>query len=146
MKHKKNKQVSQPVRQLIGKKASQTPGSLKGVTGPNHPRFQGGGGRDFKKPSNQDYVWKNGVRKCCHYKCVLTGDPKNLVTHHLNGFNRFLGQWYDVKNGVLITKRIHKKFHDLYGYVDNAEAQWADFCKQYYNIDWIELRQKIDND
>lgn len=140
-KAQKNKTVSEDTKKLIGEKASQRPGSLTGVTGSDHPRFKHGINRDFKNPSTEEYIWKNAVRKKFQYKCAITGSREELITHHLNGWNLFPEQRYDVMNGVLITKSIHKQFHDLYKYGNNTESQWVEFCEQYYHIDWVALKQ-----
>jgi hypothetical protein len=133
--------VSAETRILIAEKAKGRPGSLAGITGKKHPRYKKRVSRDLKNPSNADYVWKNSIRKLFKYKCALTGVKTNLVSHHINGYNAFPDQRYDLQNGVLISKNIHKEFHDIYKYGDNTQAQWEEFCLQQYNIDWDELRQ-----
>ena len=135
------KKVSEWTKKLIGEKASQRPGSLKGVTGPDHPAYKGGMARDLKNPSTADYIWKSSIRKLFQGKCALTGIKHNLVAHHLNGFNRFPEQRYDLRTGVLITQNLHKLFHDSYGYGNNTEHQWAEFCKTHYDVNWDELKQ-----
>lgn len=136
-----NKHISEATRKRISEKANKRPGSLKGVIGEKHPRYKGGIARDLKKPSYADYVWKTGIRKLFNYRCVLTGVRKKLVAHHLNGFNKFPTQRYDLRNGVLIERNIHKVFHDRYGYGNNTEEQWVEFCKTEYEIDWYEMKK-----
>lgn len=137
----KGKEVSEKTRNLIGEKAKNRPGSLTGVTRENHPRYKSGVSRDLKNPSNADYIWKSGVRKLFKYKCALTGVKTSLVSHHINGYNAFPDQRYDLKNGVLISKKVHKEFHDMYKYGNNNEQQWKEFCCLQYGIDWDELKQ-----
>lgn len=142
----KNKTVSESTRLLIGLKASQRPGSLKGVTGSNHPRYTNGYGRDLKNPSNLDYAWKNGVRKLYHYRCVLTGvESKNSTchAHHLDSYNMFPEKRYLIENGVYLSKEVHKQFHNTYKYGNNTELQFIEFCKNFYDVDWITIKNKI---
>lgn len=139
----RNKIVAENTRFLIGSKASQRQGSLKGVTGSDHPRYNGGYGRDFKKPSNFDYAWKTAVRKLYRNKCALTlSTTSKCHAHHLNSYNMFPEQRYLVENGVYLSKEVHKHFHDIYKYGNNTELQFIEFCKTYYRIDWIALKNK----
>jgi hypothetical protein len=141
----KGKTVSDKTRALIGKKASARPGSLLGVMGERHPRYKGGYGRDLKKRSTVDYIWINAVKKLYRKACVLTGVKINLVCHHLDGWNITPDRRYDISNGVCIVKSLHKEFHDIYGYGNNTEAQFAEYCKIKHNIDWYALKESYGN-
>jgi len=115
---------------------------LTGVFGKDHPAWKGGYGRDLKNPSTEDYAWKNGVRDLYNRKCALTGASKDLVCHHLNGWNAFPTQRHDITNGVLLEARIHSNFHGVYKFGNNTEEQFIDFCKTYYDIDWLKVKKK----
>ncbi len=65
--------VSEETRLLIGRKASARPGSLRGVTGTDHPAWKGGYGRNKSQQSFKDYEWKNAVKKRCKNQCIVTG-------------------------------------------------------------------------
>nr|QIA47037.1 putative site-specific DNA endonuclease [Colemanosphaera charkowiensis]QIA47076.1 putative site-specific DNA endonuclease [Colemanosphaera charkowiensis] len=138
----KGKVVSEQTRALIRKKASEHPGSLLGVTGENHPRYKGGYGRDKNQRSNADYIWINAVKKLYNRTCVLTGVKTKLVCHHLEGWNICLERRYDISNGVCITEDVHKKFHNFYGYGNNTEVQFAEFCEKNFNINWYALKER----
>lgn len=135
------KTVSEITRSRIGEKARLRPGSLLGVTGSAHPCFKGGVGRDFKNPTTADYIWKNGIRKVFHRRCALTGARENLVCHHLYAYTAYPKLRYDLSNGVLVTREIHRKFHTQYGFGNNTEEQWIEFCKKDFGIDWVELKK-----
>ncbi len=142
----KGKILSKETRSLIGEKASQRTGSLTNKFGENHPRFKGGYGRDKKTRSTADYCWINGIKKLYNRTCVLTGAKTNLECHHLDSWNNVIDRRYDLTNGVLIASEIHDAFHKTYGYGNNTEAQFAEFCKNRYNADWFEMKQKIFNE
>lgn len=139
----KGKVIREETRALIGEKASQRAGSLKGQFGSNHPRYKGGYARDFQNPSSLDYVWKNAIKKLYKNTCVLTGVKTNLVCHHLESWNNCPERRYDISNGVLIAKIVHNQFHTEYHFGNNTETQFAEFCKKYYNVDWLILKENF---
>lgn len=144
----KGKVTSEETKQKIGKKASERPGSLTGRTGNLHPRSKRGFARDSKNPSTADYCWKNRVRKRCKYTCVVSlekqkNHQKGFACNHLNSYDFHVDQRYRVDNGVFLTKNIHKRFHDIYGYGMNTESQFVDFCLRYYKFDWFERKKEL---
>ena len=141
----KGKVLSQETRALIGEKASQRPGSLLNVKGENHPAFKGGYGRDKHQRSTLDYIWINAVKKAFGKMCVLSAKKLDLVCHHLDGWNLFPDRRYDIRNGVCIHKDLHKEFHNLYGYGNNTEAQFAEYCQMKHNVDWYVLKETYGN-
>lgn len=147
----KGKVTSAETKRKIGEKASQRPGSLTGKIGANHPRYKGGVARDLKKPSFEDYQWKNAVRKRCNFTCVVTLEKakrgyKGFHCHHLNSFHLFVDQRYLPQNGVYLKKEIHQQFHCLYTLNNITEEKFAEFCKLYYNFDWFERKKELNLD
>lgn len=138
----KYKVLSDATKKLIGLKASQRVGSLVGVFGKNHPAWKGGYGRDLKVPSTQDYLWKNTLRKVYKAKCALTNVKVNLQCHHLNAWNAYPEQRFDIFNGVVLSKAVHLKFHAKYKLGNNTEKQFIEFCK-LYSIDWLPLKTRF---
>jgi len=135
--------ISEETKKLIGEKASQRSGSLTGVFGANHPKYKGGFGRDLKNPSTNDYIWKNAVKKLYDRKCALTGkgEKDRLESHHLNAYHAFPDQRYDASNGVLLSREVHMQFHRIYTTRNNTEAQFTEFCKIYYKVDWPRIKR-----
>jgi len=130
-----NKFVSVQTRQKLSKKATGRKGSLKGVYGKHHPAFKGTLSRDFHNPSTDYYIWINAVRKRVGRYCCVTGSKKDLVVHHLYGWNAYPDLRYDITNGILLTKQIHKEFHNKYGYGNNTKEQFIQFLKEQYNME-----------
>lgn len=130
----KNKKVSKETRNLLSKKATGRKGSLKGKFGKNHPAFKGTPKRDFNNPSTNYYIWREAVKKRFNRTCFITGQKSNLVAHHLDGWNLCPERRYDITNGVLISKEIHKLFHDIYGYGNNTKEQFDEFLKEKYDM------------
>jgi hypothetical protein len=129
-----NKFVSTETRKKLSKKATGRVGSLKGVYGKNHPAFKGTPSRDFNNPSTDYYIWRESVKKRCGRICFVTGSKKDLVIHHLYGWNAYPDLRYDITNGIVLTKHVHKKFHDLYGYGNNTKEQFIQFLIEQYNM------------
>lgn len=145
----KGKVLSEETKRKIGTKAIDRPGSLTGKVGSQHPRYKGSAGRDPKKPSNEDLQWKNAVCKRCNRTCVVTkerdfqrkGQP--YVCHHLNAFNLYEDLRYVAENGVYVKREIHLEFHKYYGFGNNTEEQFAEFCRRFYNIDWFKQKKEL---
>jgi hypothetical protein len=126
------------VRQKIsaahkGKKKNYTPW-LKGRTGENHPAYKHGlsEGRYRAHEADAYSAWVQGVHQIWSFRCALTGVDGPLEAHHLNAWNAFPDQRYDLANGVLLSTHVHKQFHALYGNGGNTRAQFYAFVEQYW--------------
>lgn len=105
--------------------------------------------------------WKKQSAKQCNYKCVITGKrfqeihhlygmnkilqetlcdlnyPENISIQELSDsdLKTILNHFYEVQNnyplGICLSKDIHKKFHDCYGYGDNTPDQFDEFLKTH---------------
>jgi hypothetical protein len=139
----KGKVLSETTKSKIGALNSKRPGSLTGRMGAKHPRYKGGYARDFTQKSNADYAWINGVKAVYGKACVLTKSKTDVVVHHLDGWNLFIEKRYDITNGVPLSKLVHKQFHNTYGYGNNTEAQFADFCANNFSLDWFAFKKSI---
>jgi hypothetical protein len=89
-------------------------------------------GKPRKWRKHHAYVqWKKEVAKSYDNKCAVTGlsstDSVQLVAHHLNGVNNYPHLTYNVKNGILICKDIHVRFHNAYSYHKNNIDQFLEF-------------------
>ena len=72
--------------------------------------------------------WSKKVKEQANYICDCCGKQGyNLHSHHLNGWNKFKEQRYDLENGVCLCESCHKEFHKLYGKGDNTKEQYIEF-------------------
>ena len=74
--------------------------------------------------------WSQQIMKRDNYTCQICGDNKggNINAHHLNGWNAFPEQRFDLDNGVTLCTDCHKDFHSQYGYGDNTREQFDEYA------------------
>ena len=74
--------------------------------------------------------WSKQVMERDNYICQVCGDNKggNLNAHHLNGWNAFPEQRFDLDNGETLCEDCHKDFHSQYGYGDNTREQFDEYA------------------
>ena len=82
--------------------------------------------------------WKQEVLTNYHYQCFITGSKNTkqtpLVCHHLESWDCNPKLRFDIQNGIVLEKAIHKKFHDEYGFGKNTILQFERFCLEHYKI------------
>jgi 5-methylcytosine-specific restriction endonuclease McrA len=74
--------------------------------------------------------WSKRVKERDHYTCQIckkSGVP--LHSHHLNSWNLFEAQRYDINNGITLCTICHEKFHFIYKSGDNTLFQFLQFKK-----------------
>lgn len=73
--------------------------------------------------------WRKKVYEKFNFTCALCGSTKshNFNAHHLNSWNKFRDERYDVENGILLCKVCHKKYHGDCGYGDNTKEQFEEW-------------------
>lgn len=89
-----------------------------------------------KRYRNPRYLeFRDNCFKRDNYTCRITGirSKGDIVVHHLNGFNWDKENRTNVDNGVTLNKKIHKKFHKLYGKGNNTKQQFLEFIENLYS-------------
>lgn len=106
--------------------------------------------------------WKNKVFQKYEGKCYLTGTRKDCVVHHLYPFRtivddcckelniplrRNIGDYdlqqynklkdlviskHTIEIGIVLQRKVHAKFHSIYGVKNNTVEQFNEFIKNHY--------------
>ena len=74
--------------------------------------------------------WANEIRERDNYSCQICfkrGSKTNA--HHLNSWDSFPEERYDIKNGILLCVVHHEQFHNIYGFGNNTKYQFEEFKK-----------------
>ena len=84
----------------------------------------------YQLSGNNMVIWRTNIYTRDSYTCQVCGDNKggNLNAHHLNGWNAFPEQRFDLDNGVTLCTDCHKEFHSQYGYGDNTREQFDEYA------------------
>lgn len=81
-----------------------------------------------------DYLyvrWSQEVKRRDFYTCAVCGKQGGLNSHHLNGWNAYPDQRYDIDNGVTLCVEHHDDFHEKYGKGHNTKEQFDEYLKIY---------------
>ena len=74
-------------------------------------------------------VWSNSIMTRDDYTCQICNKHGcKLNAHHLNGWNAFPEQRFDLDNGVTLCTDCHKEFHSQHGYGDNTREQFDEYA------------------
>lgn len=71
--------------------------------------------------------WKRNVIQRDKNRCRLCHTDRELVAHHLDGYNWCVEKRVDVNNGVTLCKGCHDGFHSLYGHGNNTKEQFEEY-------------------
>lgn len=79
--------------------------------------------------------WSKIVKERDNYICKICGKYDiPLHSHHLNSWNLFVNQRYDIKNGVCICQNCHYFFHLCFGKGGNTKDQFEQFKQSIFLI------------
>lgn len=138
---------SEETRLKISKALKSKPSNSKrywlGKGGPSHPLYKHGKGKNRDYDTIKSAAWIQGVKANSNFKCFATNqtNKSKLECDHLRSWEFEPGR-YDIKNGVLLNKEIHKKFHAEYGYGENSPEQLERFLTENYNITFFPWRDE----
>ena len=94
---------------------------------------------------DDDYLfkkWAQEVKVRDGFQCQICSQRGvYLESHHMNSWDIYVSERYDLNNGVSLCKRCHQRFHDLFGYGNNSKYQF----KQYQQMAEIFKRILVEN-
>ena len=99
--------------------------------GKNHPNYNPNipDEERFNRRGNDHKLWSRQVLSQNDYTCqICSQHGGNLNAHHLNGWNAFPEQRFDLDNGVTLCVDCHKDFHKMYGRGDNTREQFNEYA------------------
>lgn len=132
-------------------------------SGEKHWNYKGGENEVLDALRKSIKRWKFDVLKYYNFQCYFTNSKKDVVVHHIKPFMNIVkesceelnlplhrkikdyksGEFEDLKNlvlskhtinvGVVLQRKVHSKFHSIYGLVNNTEEQFKEFAKIHYN-------------
>ena len=106
--------------------------------GKNHPQYNPGLTDEERiKQRYQLYGknqtgWRARVFENNNYTCQICGvRGGKLNAHHLNSWDSFPEERFDIDNGITLCEDCHKTFHSEYGYGNNTKEQFWKFVNEY---------------
>jgi len=100
--------------------------------GEKHYNWKGGITPKNKKIRNSiEYrLWRESVFARDNWTCQKTGIQGGLLhAHHINNFSEIIELRTSIGNGITLSKKSHKKFHEKYGKKDNTREQLLEFLE-----------------
>lgn len=94
--------------------------------------------RDDRYQDEKFVNWAQDVKERDDFTCQICdrrGGP--LHAHHLNSWDRFVSERYDLVNGITLCSKCHKNFHTLYSFGNNTKEQFAEYRK------FLKLLEKV---
>lgn len=102
----------------------------------NHWNWKGGVNpiNDTVRKSLEYKLWNDAVFARDGYTCQKYGTKGGeLHAHHILNFSSHPELRFAINNGITLSKKAHKEFHNKYGNKNNTEEQLLEF------LDWSEL-------
>ncbi len=76
--------------------------------------------------------WRVRVFENDNYTCQLCKERAGVLNaHHLNSWDTFPEERFDIDNGITLCESCHKAFHVEYGYGENTKEQFEEFASNY---------------
>lgn len=74
--------------------------------------------------------WSKAIKKKYSYVCqICFKSDVYLNSHHLNAYNAFPNERYDILNGICLCQDCHNQFHIFFGKGGNTKRQFIEFSE-----------------
>jgi len=74
--------------------------------------------------------WRDRIFARDNYTCAVCSEyGGRLNAHHLNSWDNFKDERFELTNGVTLCEKCHKGFHGNYGYGNNTREQFMEYVK-----------------
>lgn len=84
-----------------------------------------------KRRSIDCRLWRKNILKKDNWTCQKTGIKKGkLNAHHIQNFADFPELRFDLDNGIILSEKVHQKFHKIYGKRNNTKEQLREFLNK----------------
>jgi len=86
---------------------------------------------DYNRFEDPKHIkWAKDVKKRDRFSCRVC-NIKNvyLNSHHLNSFDIFVSQRFNIDNGITLCQVHHDDFHQIYGHGKNTVYQFLEFLE-----------------
>ena len=100
--------------------------------GEEHPNWKGGvcKRRENIMAQKRYKDFRKKVFERDNYTCDLCGKGSNrLNAHHLNSYNLYPEQAFDIDNGITLCQKCHKAYHHKFGFI-NTKEQYERYKKE----------------
>lgn len=96
----------------------------------------------YNRFEDPDHIaWARAVKKRDLFTCqICNATEVYLHSHHLNSFDYFVEERFDVSNGITLCENCHIMFHDIYGHGRNTKYQFQEFK------DFLKVLDNVFND
>lgn len=75
--------------------------------------------------------WRDKIYFRDNYICQVCGKRgKKLNAHHLDSWDFYKEERFDINNGITLCEECHRKFHKNYGYGHNTRKQFIVYLKE----------------
>lgn len=93
--------------------------------------------REITRQTPEYRQWRQSVLRKYNFTCQITGQiGGKLVAHHIFNWAQNKNLRYNLNNGIILSKKIHKLFHQEYWNRNNTLEQLQEFKKRYDNGEW----------
>ena len=74
--------------------------------------------------------WSKLIKEMCDFTCQCCGSKEDLESHHFLSFKYYIALRIDLKNGICLCRKCHRKYHSLYNLKDTSPLSLFNFINE----------------